>query len=140
MGKRRCRFRFRLDLLGRIEFGFRFWDGGGKQGTRSIEPKEGWDRWGSNAREKERRENLQPRGQHKKRPKGKQPHQPPISPSSQTKKTKNTKTKQQLTSNIQHTLRNQRCKFTNLLIDIIPPASFDGIMTLPPPSSFLICQ
>ena len=45
-----------------------------------------------------------------------------------------------LTPNIQHTLRNQRRKFTNFLINIIPPSSFNNIMALPPPSSFLICQ
>ena len=46
----------------------------------------------------------------------------------------------QPTSNIQNTLRNQRRKFTNLLIDIFPLSSFNGIVALPPPSSFIICQ
>ena len=44
-----------------------------------------------------------------------------------------------LTPNLQHTLRNQRRKFTDLLIDIIPPSSLNSIMALPP-SSFHICK
>ena len=52
----------------------------------------------------------------------------------------NGENQKKLTPNIQHTLRNQRRKFTNFFIDIIPPSSLNSIMALPPPSSFLICQ
>ena len=50
------------------------------------------------------------------------------------------KKKKKLTLKIQHALRNQCRKFISLPIDIIPPSSFNGIIALPPPSSFLVHQ
>ena len=47
------------------------------------------------------------------------------------------KKNRQLTSNLTYSLDQCR-KFTNLLINIIPPSSFNGIVALPP-SSFLVC-
>ena len=78
-----------------------------------------------------RRGNLQPHSQHHKPLKGKLIAPTTNHPSLKIK---------QLTSNIEHTLRNQHPKFTNVLIDIIFPSSFNHIMALPPPLSFLVCQ
>ena len=85
------------------------------------------NRWGSNAREQERRGKLQP-------------WLTPKMPKGNNRTNHHPQKKEKLTSNIQHALRNQCRKLISLLIVIIPSSSFNDIMALPPPSSFLVRQ
>jgi len=111
MGKRHWHFHFRLDPGGRGLV----W--GSEEGNKRDNPiRDSTQRGGIDGDPTQGKrkgnliqENLQPHG--------------PTNPSPSCPKKQ-----KQLTSNIQCTLWNQRHKFTNLLIDIIPPSSLNHIL------------
>ena len=131
MGKRCCRFRFRLDLRrGLVHVQVLGWKRGARDVIQvGIQFKEmGID--GDPTQGKRKGEETSNRMVNTKSAKGKQSHQPPTS----KKKHRNTPP----TSNMHYGVN--VASSLSLLIDIIPPPSFNGNMALPPHLSFLVRQ
>ena len=129
MGKRCCRFRFRLDLRrGLVYVQVLGWKKGARNVIRlRIQLKEmGIDG-----------DPTQGTGEGRKPP---TVWLTPKAPKRNNRTSHQPQKKEKLTSNIQHAMRNQCRKFISLLIDIIPPSSFNDIMALPPASSFFVRQ